>query len=161
MIEETLALAAPHDVQWGPFVCGDPQIEAKLQEEVRAAQRGLRALYEMRSGAELIAVFTLHVGTLQAGHGVLAALSPEAPLSIPSLHLPVIAVRTGHQGTGLGTRLMDFIMTLARNQAPNLGIKTLSLESTPTSDAFYTRLGFERSSQIWSDGSRARWLVLR
>lgn len=161
MTEPEIRLTAPHDIQWGAFLCGDTQLEAKIQTEARAGTRGLRALYELRGGADLMAVFTLQVGTLQADHDVLATLSPEAPLFVPTLHVPVIAVRTGLQRAGVGRALMKFILTLARDQAPQLGIKTLSLESTPASDAFYTRLGLARSTQIWSDGSRARWLVLR
>lgn len=161
MIEHGIYLLAPHDAQWGAFLCGDPRIEAKLQAEVRAAERGLSALYEVRSGLGVVAAFSLQVGTLQAEYAVLSALSPASPLTIPTLHLPVIAVRSGHQGSGVGGQVMRTIISLARAQAPNLGIKTLSLESTPESDVFYTRLGFQRSDQAWPDHSRARWLVLR
>ncbi|PNY82750.1 GNAT family N-acetyltransferase [Deinococcus koreensis] len=161
MTEPSLSLIAPHEVQWGAFVCADALIEARISQEVQAATRGLRALYELSADGFVIALFTVQVGALQADHTVLAGLSPQEPLAVPTLHIPVIAVHQNHQRAGLGRRLMEFLINLAREQAPNLGIKTLSLESTPNSDGFYTSLGFDRSEQTWPDGSRARWMILR
>lgn len=156
--EGHLALIAPHDARWDGFECGDASIEARLRNEVLAAHSGLRALYELRRDAAVIAVVTLQVGEQRADLSVRDSL--DASTSVPTLSIPVIAVHQDHQRQGVGRRLMDVVIGLAQVSAADLGIATLSLDSTPGSDGFFTALGLERDELAAADGSRARWLLL-
>ncbi|THF85613.1 GNAT family N-acetyltransferase [Deinococcus sp. KSM4-11] len=130
-----------------------------ILDEIADAQRGLVALYGLTRGDTRLAVLALHVGLQRADPAILNKVDGQA--CVPTLIIPIVAVHRDHQRQGVGRQLMDVVISVARARAPYLGITTLSLTSTPESDAFYSALGFERDEVAAPDGTRARWLRLQ
>jgi GNAT superfamily N-acetyltransferase len=154
-----VSLIAPDPAQWGAFDSGDTQINTIVLEAITDAQQGLVALYGLTRGDTRLAVVTLQAGLQRADPSILDSL--DGWTSVPTLIIPVIAVHRDHQRQGIGRQLMDVVISVARARAPYLGITTLSLTSTPGSDAFFTAVGFERDEVAAPDGTRARWLRLQ
>ncbi|HZY19610.1 MAG TPA: GNAT family N-acetyltransferase [Ramlibacter sp.] len=77
----------------------------------------------------------------------------------PALRLARLAVDSRLQGGGMGSMLVDFIMSIARDQImPNAGCRFLILDAKPQSVAFYRKKGFSAIGQV-PDGEGATTLM--
>lgn len=153
------ARVSPQAEHWGDFDCGDARITAKLVREAERAQSGLQALYGITENDVVQAVMTLRAGHLSAPGEVLAQLG-QGEVDVPTLHIEVLAVRRDQQGRGFGTTLVRAAVNLGYGIAGQIGLKTVSLEATEQSKAFYEQLGLSAADFPWSDGSWAMWVVL-
>lgn len=154
------ARLSPQAVRWGDFDCGDARITGKLAREALRAEVGLQALYGVVDDqGEVLAAMTLRAGVLAAEANVLFHLG-QGELDVPTLHIEALAVRTADQRRGIGRALIDLARTLSEEVAQRVGVRTLSLEATPESRAFYTRLGFDSAATPWPGGSWPMWIDL-
>lgn len=77
----------------------------------------------------------------------------------PALRLARLAVDRRYQGTGMGALLVDFILSLAREQImPHVGCRFLVLDAKPGSVAFYERKGFSKIGEV-QDGANPLTLM--
>lgn len=155
-----IASLSPQSARWGEFHCGDEQITGKLAREAMRAGDGLQSLYGVvDDGGTVLAALTLRAGVLAAPSSVLYELG-QGELDVPTVHLEVLAVRREAQGRGYGRNLIDFAIRQSERTRTLVGVRTLSLETTPQSKPFYQRLGFDVASSPWPGGSWPMWLVL-
>ncbi|WP_420594350.1 GNAT family N-acetyltransferase [Deinococcus sp.] len=159
MSDTEIRLIAPRSQDWGAFECGDARISAKLVREAHRAQAGLQQLHGVMVAGDLAAVMTLRAGHLSAPVNVLMALG-MGEIEVPTLHLEVLAVRTDAQRRGLGKLLISIALDIAVRLQGEIGLKTVSLEATTQSRAFYQNQGFEAAESPWPDGSWAMWFLL-
>lgn len=150
-------LVAPQGENWGAFRCGNERIDRKLQQQVRRAALGLVRLHGIYVGGELQGVVTLQAGVLQAPREVLQQFG--AFDEVPTIHVEVLAVRDTAHGRGYGQMLIEHALQQAVDIAALIGLKTLSLEATQESAAFYAELGFDQADP-WPDGSVPMWFTL-
>lgn len=155
-----LAQLSPQAERWADFDCGDARITAKLVSEARRAEGELQTLYGAWIEEQLVGVMTLRVGHLRAALGALLNLG-QGDADVPTAHLEVLAVRTGWQGQGIGTALVEHAILLSREVQGVMALRTLSLEAPPESWRFYERLGFILGEPMASDGTRPLWFDLR
>ena len=149
----------PRSQDWGAFDCGDVRINAKLRQEARRAQEGLQQLYGVVVGNDLAAIMTLRAGHLSAPISILLALG-MGEIDVPTLHVDVLAVRKEHQRQGHGKSLALAALNIGERIQQDVGLKTVSLEATQESRAFYQGQGFESAASPWPDGSWPMWFVL-
>lgn len=151
---------SPQTTRWGDFDCGDEHITGKLAREALRAASGLQSLYGVVDDRGVVlAALTLRAGVLAAPSGVLYELG-QGELEVPTIHLEVLAVRRAAQGQGYGRDLMTFALRQSERTRTLVGVRTLSLEATDGSRAFYQRLGFRGTAQAWPGGSWPMWLLL-
>ena len=96
---------------------------------------------------------------ISAPVNVLRALG-MGEIDVPTLHLEVLAVKTNVQRQGLGKLLIRNALDIADRFRGDIGLKTVSLEATQESRAFYQGQGFESASSPWPDGSWPMWFLL-
>lgn len=151
---------SPQATHWGEFDCGDPRITNKLAREAMRSAGGLQALYGVVGGQDdVFAAMTLRAGELAAPTSVRYQLG-QGELDVPTVHMDVLAVRRSAQGLGYGRDLVRFAIRQSQQVGALVGVRTLSVEATSESRAFYARLGFDLASAPWPDGSWPMWLVL-
>lgn len=61
---------------------------------------------------------------------------------LPVLRLARLAVAADHQGCGIGSRLLRFVLELAREMASRLGCVGVVVDAQRQAVGFYVRLGF-------------------
>lgn len=142
------------------FSCGDQAIDRKLNSQLKYVDNYLICLHGIYEGKVLAGVFTIEACTLKGPVDVNYKLSGTGK-PISTLHLEVVAIRKSKQGRGLGKILMDYAIAIGIEMSEKVGIKTVSLESAPSSIDFYQKLGFDRAAQPWDDGSLPMWIVLK
>lgn len=77
----------------------------------------------------------------------------------PALRLARLAVDARHQKVGLGGRIVDFVMSLAKDQImPNAGCRFLILDAKPGSVTFYEKKGFSKIGDV-PDGNAPHALM--
>jgi predicted N-acetyltransferase YhbS len=106
--------------------------------------------------------FRLHIGTtyVASTDGIAVGYVTVAPGSIvierlphrerqrlpayplPILRLARLAVATTHQGHGIGSRLVRFVLELAQEMADRFGCVGVVVDAQPAAIGFYVRLGF-------------------
>lgn len=151
---------SPHAARWGEFDCADPRITNKLAREALRSAGGLQKLYGVVSDqGDVLAAMTLRAGVLAAPNSALYELG-QGELDVPTVHMEVLAVRRDVQGQGYGSELTDFAVALGEEIRARIGVRTLSVEATSDSKAFYAQFGFDSAESPWPDGSWAMWLSL-
>lgn len=144
-----VARLSPQAARWGEFDCADPRITNKLAREALRSAGGLQALCGVVGDQNaVLAAMTLRAGELAAPTSVRYQLG-QGELDVPTVHMEVLAVRQDAQRLGYGRDLVRF----AIRQSEQVGVRTLSVEATSESKAFYARLGFDSASTPWPDGS--------
>ena len=104
---------------------------------------------------QLVAFFTLSFDKLQSHYVSRRKLAnkteyrkEEVTLDLPSVKIGRLAVDKRFQGKGIGGMLIRHIVgkTLATNG--DFGVRLLILEAYPTSQGFYTKLGFQFTEEV-------------
>ena len=150
-------------LDWESFDCGQPELTRKLVREAELSDAGFQQLYGVyrdEAHPEILGVLTVRAGQLQAPLEDIARVAERTGVTVPTLHVEVLAVRVHAQGKGVGQLLMWTLLDLAHEVRRSVGLHTVSLEATESSVPFYRSLGFEASDEVYGDGTRAMWLVL-
>lgn len=155
-----IARLSPQAARWGEFDCGDGRLTNKLAREALRSAGGLQALYGVVGDQDdVLAAMALRAGELAAPTSVRYQLG-QGELDVPTVHMEVLAVRQNAQRLGYGRDLVRFAVRQSEQVGTLVGVRTLSVEATSESKAFYARLGFDSASAPWPDGSWPMWLVL-
>jgi predicted GNAT family N-acyltransferase len=92
---------------------------------------------------------------------VLACLDDGEPVGtarmLPDGHVGRIAVHAGWRGRGVGTRLVEHLMEVAREQ----GLAEIYLHSQAQAADFYARLGFETRGEPFMEAGIEHVLMVR
>lgn len=150
-------------MNWEFFDCGLPELTQKLIQEASLAETGFQKLYGAfldETQTDLAGVMTVRAGQLQAPLEDVARVAGRTGVTVPTLHVEVLAVRLDCQRQGVGEELVWYLLDIAHEMRQEVGLYTVSLEATENSVPFYQALGFEASEVIYDDGTRAMWLVL-
>ncbi|WP_261665176.1 GNAT family N-acetyltransferase [Deinococcus sp. Marseille-Q6407] len=95
---------------------------------------------------------------MQAPTEVIAKLGGRERVS--TLHVEVLSVQVSAQRRGYGSALLEYAVQQARFFSQNIGLRTVSLEATGESLAFYQAFGFTAAQRPWPDGSWPMWFDL-
>lgn len=121
---------------------------------------GTFAAGEAKTERTLRGVMTLRAGDLKANLDDVALVAGRTQVTVPTLHIEVLAVRAGHQRQGVGEELFFAALQVAGHIRRMAGLYTVSVEATPESVPFYTDLAFQPSSQPHPDGTLAMWYIV-
>ncbi|GGR31857.1 GNAT family N-acetyltransferase [Deinococcus ruber] len=137
----------------------DQRPESPTSQEALRAQADIQRLHGPLVDDTLQGVMRVRAGQLRAQMDILARLG-LGDLDVPTLHVEVLAIRVEAQRQGYGERLLNSAIRLGMRLRQDIGLKTVSLEATRESQAFYQRLGLERAASPWPDGSWPMWVPL-
>lgn len=153
-------------MNWGEFPCRDPRITKKLMLEAPHAERGFQQLYgcfavnQPMTPGTLLGVMTLRAGDLKANLDDVASVAGRTGLTVPTLHIEVLAVRQSAERQGVGQELFFAALQVAGEIRRVAGLYTVSVEATAESVPFYQALAFQSSSQVHPDGTVAMWYII-
>jgi len=136
-------LAPDHDTE--DFRCGDPGLDRFLKQYAYRNQEEFRlgVTYVATGESDRVIGFVALASASLEPDDLPPASSDKPRYPLPVIRLARLAVDRGHQGRGLGRRLVRFTFSMAMRQAAALGCVGVTVDALPEAVGFYEGLGFE------------------
>jgi len=139
------------------FTCGDVDLDRFFRHFAGQNQ------FRLHIGTTYVAAGDgkiLGYATVSPGSIVIDQLPPRDQLRFPAYPLPILrlarlAVAADHQGRGIGSRLLRFVLELAWEMSSRLGCVGVVVDAQPQAVSFYASLGFAELPVI-AGGSPSR-----
>ena len=127
------------------FSCGEPELDRFFQHYAGQNQFKLRlaVTYVAVVEGRIVGFATVTVGSIEKGSLPDLKLRQRMPAyPLPILRLARLGVDKVAQGSGVGRRLLRYVLELARAQRDNLGGVGVVTDAKPAAQSFYEELGF-------------------
>lgn len=129
------------------FSCGNTELDWYLKHHALAnASLGVGVTYVNLGATGAVDGFVTLAGCAVRGAEVGLGNLPRFPL--PVLLLARLAVDSGVQGRGVGTRLLRFAFEEAVLAYGHTGCVGVLVDAKPSAVGFYERLGFEQVAEV-------------
>ncbi|HEX9774743.1 MAG TPA: GNAT family N-acetyltransferase [Actinomycetota bacterium] len=138
-------LSAAHALD--DFVCGEPELELWLKRHALQNQAaGSSRTFVVRDEGQVVGYYALAAGSVEFSDAPERITKGLGLYPIPVVLLARLAVRTDHQGAGLGKALLKDAMIRTATTAQSVGVRALLVHAMHERAAqFYRRFGFEPS----------------
>jgi hypothetical protein len=133
-----------------PFCCGVQDLDEFLQNDSRRyVEKSIAKVYVAvdQASARVLGYVALVADSLvlETAEKKKLKLKSRDPKYVPAVKVGRLGVCTDVHKKGIATELLRFSVDLANHASYYVGCRLLTLDSLPSSESFYRRLGFQRN----------------
>jgi GNAT superfamily N-acetyltransferase len=144
----------------GCFRCGDSELDGFIVENALDHQKTLMAqtILIKTTGGDVAGYFSLCADALIAEvsqprslRKIIRRQCGKSYPSWPALKIGRLGVCLDRQNQGIGSAIIDYVLGMVEEVQAYVGVRFISIDAYTGSEAFYSRLGFERHTLIPED----------